>query len=227
MIILRLEAPFATFRTFSAGSFRPAAGFITISAAYGLLLNVAGIDMRHDDGQSPMTLIGGNLPRVKLAIAALKTASQHSIYQQLHNYPVGSQGKERKSATKGSKYNISPTRRTFLSDLKAYIALDGNTELESWVLEGLHGARPRKYGLPFLGDSNFLIDRFESVAVPQEAYWYIPLSQTTAEGRHDAITRLTITIDRANMSNTTSALFAPLAKPQQDIPETAWVEVVY
>jgi CRISPR-associated protein Cas5t len=44
-----MEAPFAAFRTFTAGSYRPTAEFITPSAAYGLLLNVAGIEMREYD----------------------------------------------------------------------------------------------------------------------------------------------------------------------------------
>ena len=52
-----LQAKFAAFRPFVSGSFRPTAGFITPTAAYGLLLNIAGIEMRHDDGQSVMTLI--------------------------------------------------------------------------------------------------------------------------------------------------------------------------
>ena len=57
MFCLLIESRFAAFRPFITGSFRPTAPFITPSAAYGLLLNLAGIEMREDDGKSAMTLI--------------------------------------------------------------------------------------------------------------------------------------------------------------------------
>ncbi|MCI5223847.1 MAG: CRISPR-associated protein Cas5, partial [Candidatus Electrothrix sp. AR4] len=102
MLILRLDARFGVFRTFSAGSFRPTASFITPSAAYGLLLNIAGIDMRHDDGKSVATLIRPQgLPAVDIALGARgELPRQQSMLQQLHNYPVGAAGKERKGAAK-------------------------------------------------------------------------------------------------------------------------------
>jgi CRISPR-associated protein Cas5t len=227
MLLLKLEAPFAVFRTFAAGSFRPTAGFITPSAAYGLLLNVAGVEMRHDDGKSQMTTIKSGLPSINIALAALEFPLQHSIYQQLHNYPVGSSRKERKTTTKGNKYNITPARRSFMSNIKAYIAIKDNDELENWIIEGLTGRRPRSYGLPFLGDNNFLIDRLELVAEPKEASWFVVVDEAEEKGVRDHITRLTIIIDRANMANTKSALFAPVSEPCREIPEKAWVEVGY
>jgi len=61
MLWLRIEAPFATCRTFTAGWYRPTATFLTPSAAYGLVLNLAGIDSRlregaeGHDGKTPAT----------------------------------------------------------------------------------------------------------------------------------------------------------------------------
>ncbi len=49
-----------------------------------------------------------------------------TLYQQLHNYPVGASGKGRKRGAKGNKYNITPVRREFLADLRAYISLDAD-----------------------------------------------------------------------------------------------------
>ncbi len=46
MLALYIEAPFAACRTFTAGWYRPSATFLTPSAAYGLLLNLAGIETR-------------------------------------------------------------------------------------------------------------------------------------------------------------------------------------
>jgi CRISPR-associated protein Cas5t len=226
MLCLYLQAPFGVFRTFMAGSFRPTAGFITPSAAYGLLLNVAGLEMRHDDHTSPMTLIKDNLPPVKMALGALEFPFKHSIFQQLHNYPIGNTGKEHAINTKGNKYNIIPVRRDFLSGIKAYVLLDGNPGLETLVQEGLPGNKSRSYGLPFLGDSNFLIDRLETVATMQPAYWFEGVDEDQ-ESMLDYITRLTITIDRADMAKTRSRLFAPTAEKLIDPPGKAWVEVNY
>jgi CRISPR-associated protein Cas5t len=226
MLCLYVQAPFAVFRTFSTGSFRPTAGFITPSAAYGLVLNVAGIEMR-EEGSKEMTLIAAGLPKVRIAIAALRLPSHQSVYQQLHNYPVGDSGKEHAPNTKGNKYNITPVRRSFLSGLRAYLCLDGNDELESQVAEGLTGKRPRQYGLPFLGDNNFLIDRLEAVTNPQPAYWFVRVYPEDQEGLREHTTRLTLTIDRSDMSKTLSALFAPTKHKEMQIPPRAWVEVGY
>src|SRR3954452_3705146 len=102
MLCLYLEAPFAACRTFTAGWYRPTATFLTPSAAYGLLLNVAGIESRlreedaGHDGRTPASLMRRGLPKVRLALAtvsadtdALSFPRLQTIYQQLHNYPVG------------------------------------------------------------------------------------------------------------------------------------------
>lgn len=225
MICYYLQARFAAFRTFTGGSFRPVAGFVTHSAAYGLLLNIAGIEQRTDDGKSPMTLIKKDLPRVKIALGAFVVPNRHSLLQQLHNYPVGASGKEHAPFTKGNKYNIIPVRREILSDIRAYIQIDGNDELEAGIREGLAGKISRQYGLPFLGDNNFLIDRFEAVANPEPVHWYEKVDEEQ-EGIVENITRLTLTIDRADLSQTRSALFAP-TKKRAEPPSGAWVEIGY
>src|SRR5205823_1961660 len=107
MLCLFLEAPFAACRTFTAGWYRPTATFLTPSAAYGLILNLAGIDSRlregddGHDGKTPASLTRPGLPPMKLAIGAPSTPGKErveddpdafprvqTVYQQLHNYPV-------------------------------------------------------------------------------------------------------------------------------------------
>jgi CRISPR-associated protein Cas5t len=227
MLWLYLQAPFAAFRTFSAGSFRPTAPFLTPSACYGLLLNLAGVEMRRDDGKSPMTLIGTDLPAAEIAIGALGTPGRHSLYQQLHNYPVGNSGKEHAPACKGSKYNITPARRAFLSDLRACIGVRGNADLASAVLDGLKGRGPARYGLPFLGDNSFLPDRIDLLDCPQPARWLVPMAPDAEPGMDAEPMRLTIRIDRADMSRTQSQLFLLGATSTDAVPEAAWTRVGY
>jgi len=227
MLTLYLQAPFASFRPFSAGSFRPTASFISPSSAYGLLLNVAGIEMRHDDGKSVMTLIKSGLPEFNMAIGAIEFPRQQRMFCQYHNYPVGNTGKEHAQNTKGNKYNISPVRKSFLSGIKAYICIDGNDELEKQITEGLRGNSARKYGLPFLGDNSYLIDRLEPVENRKPAYWFEMVGKDDEQEFRSNVTRLTVTIDRADMSKTRSFLFAPSPTPSDNIPEKAWVKVGY
>lgn len=225
MICLYVQAPFAAFRTFTAGSFRPTAGFLTPSAAYGLVLNVAGIESRFDDGKSAMTLLKTDLPRVNIALGALCFPEAQSLYQQAHNYPIGKEaGAQYAPVAKGNKYNIAPTRRELLSNLRAYICLNENPELEQRVRDGLVGKyNDTRYGIPFLGDNNFMVDVLREEAKGQPAYWYRKITDNDISGPKPRTTRLTITIDRQNMANTTSALFFPDAEPTVNIPESAWV----
>jgi CRISPR-associated protein Cas5t len=191
-----------------------------------LVLNVAVLEMRYDDHKFPMTLIRDNLPPLKIALGALEMPSKQSIFQQLHNYPIGNTGKEHAINTKGNKYNIIPVRRDFLAGIKSYILLDGNPELEALVQEGLLVNKSRLYGLPFLGDNNFLIDRLEPVERLQPAYWFEGINEDQG-GIRDNISRLTITIDRADMARTRSMLFAPTEDKRIEPPPKAWVEVNY
>lgn len=229
MLRLRVQAPFATFRNFAAGSFRPSAPFITYSAAYGLLLNLAGREMRApDDGKSAMTLIADGLPSFELALGvcgALPTVQ--TLYQQLHNYPVGNSGKEREESTRGNKYNITPARRVVLHRLDALLALRGDENLQADILAGLRGVRLR-YGLPFLGDNSFLPDRIEVAGDEEDARWLAPLEEGTAvDDLPEGAMRLTLRIDRADMSRTESRLFRVEEEPRTEPLDMSWVKVGY
>ncbi|MBI2799038.1 MAG: hypothetical protein HYX63_01935 [Gammaproteobacteria bacterium] len=152
---------------------------------------------------------------------------QHSAYQQLHNYPVGNTGTDHEPHTKGNKYNITPARRSFLSNLRGYLCLKGNDELTQQVLDGLAGNIPRKYGLPFLGDNNFLPDRIEAVERIDPAHWFVKVEPEDDGGIAANIARLTVTIDRADMSMTKSRLFRVSDTASPDVPSNAWVDVGY
>lgn len=240
MLRLELEAPFAVCRTFTAGWYRPTAAFLTPTAVYGLLLNVAGIDSRlreddpRHDGKVPASLTAPGLPAVRLALGVraddFATDDAYprvqTIYQQLHNYPVGRDAGIDATLARGSKNNISPVRREFLSNVRALIYLDADAQLEDRVRRGLAGAlaEPR-YGLPFLGDNQFMLDRLTEITGSSEelprAYWYERIDEKTEEPR-ERTTRLTIWIDRADLSRTTSALFAPTLKATTEPPPNAW-----
>src|SRR5204862_6167194 len=133
-----------------------------------------------------------------------------TVYQQLHKYPVGKDAGMPAESAKGNKNNISPVRREYLHDLRALIVLDGNSDLEDRVRSGLRGElNAGRYGLPFLGDNQFLLDRLEERPPVPPAHWYTRVTEAGADGPRPRTTRLTVLIDRAELARTTSALFAP------------------
>jgi CRISPR-associated protein Cas5t len=237
MLSIYLRSPFAVCRSFTAGWYRPSATFLTPSAAYGLLLNVAGIESRlreedpAHDGKTPASLIRPGLPAVRIALGLPvdDTGPEafprvETIYQQLHNYPVGTSGAEQAEQAKGCKYNITPVRREILVDLRAVISIAGNEELEDRVRRGLRGEFNRgRYGLPFVGDNQFLPDRLEVCACSRRARWYERIADGAKPRPRTA--RLTVWIDRAEMSKTVSYLFAPSDEVAAEPPNDAWVVI--
>jgi CRISPR-associated protein Cas5t len=247
MLALYVEAPFAACRSFTAGWYRPTATFLTPSAAYGLLLNIAAIEtrLREEDvqhpGKVPVTMTRAGLPPVKLAIGApvIRLSGREAepiseegdryprvqtIYQQLHNYPVGTSGEGRAASTFGNKYNISPVRREILVGLRVVIAIDGNPDLEALVRNGLDGqVAVSRYGLPFIGDNAFLPDRIVPLDQLPVAHWYerVTADQPSVRAR---TARLTVMIDRADFSRTKSELYAP-GGPTNEIPTLAWTQI--
>lgn len=217
---LKIHAPFAAFRGFQAGVYRSTSPVMPPSTAYGLVLNLAGIEMR-DYSNSKTTEILKNVPCLRLAIGVVQAPEKSSIYQQLHSYPVGNSGKELATLTKGSKFWITPVRRELLVDYVGIIGIQTVDEtLQEQIKKGLRGEleKPR-YGLPFAGENNLLFDRIDLIAEPPpETHWYARLMPDDAPRKGSC--RLTVGIHRTDNSRTTSFLYAPLNSILP--PETAW-----
>lgn len=220
---LRLRAPFAAFRWMQAGVYRATSPVIPPSAAWGLVLNLAGVETRgEDDGTT--TRIRADAPPLCLAIGAVRAAEVSSVYQQLHGYPVGSSGKELAARAYGRKYWIAPVRREVLVGFDCVLGVRAAEEgLLDRVVQGLRGelGQPR-YGLPFAGDNNLLFDRIDAVESPPPARWYAPLGDDEVERRSGSC-RLTVAIDRRDSSRTQTRLFAPSPAAEPLPSEAAWV----
>src|SRR5437588_10263482 len=220
---LCLHAPFAAFRGFQAGVYRSTSPVMPPSTAYGLVLNLAGIEMRASMDKA-ITLIRSGLPSLRLAIGVVEQPGKNSLYQQLHGYRVGSDAKTKEMAalTKGAKYQIVPVRREVLVDYEGVIGVQTSEEnLRGQVAKGLRGELDtERYGLPFAGDNNFLFDYIKEIEQPPVATrWYTRFQPNDSPRKGSW--RLTVGIDRADNSKTTSYLYAPLATPQQFPPDAA------
>jgi CRISPR-associated protein Cas5t len=195
------------------------------STAFGLLLNLAGIEMR-DHTNRQTTLIRPDLPCLKLALGTVPDAESEicTLYQQLHSYPVGASGKELAARTHGAKYWITPVRRELLVGLDMVLGVQAENTLIEQVKKGLRGELDQtRYGLPFAGDNSFLFDRIDILDELLPVLWYSQMQADDPPRRGSY--RLTVAIDRADNSKTSSFLYAPIVEPTIEPPPEAWTWV--
>jgi CRISPR-associated protein Cas5t len=86
MDCLYLQASFAAFRQLGGGRFQCCLEYMPPSTAYGLLLNIAGIEMRnYSNGDGDLTTsIKTDLPKIRMAIGLLAIPQKQQVVQQLH-----------------------------------------------------------------------------------------------------------------------------------------------
>lgn len=221
MIFLYFKAPFASFRPFQSGSYRSTTPIPSPSTVYGILLNLAGIELR-DDINKPISNNRQDLPSLTFAIALPSGNSEKAVLsQQLHNYPVGNSGKELAEKTYGNKCWIAPVRREVLINHRFIVAIKDESDLCNRIIQGLNGElQEPRYGLPFAGDNNFLFDSIEIIEQPQLARWFCPIQDLTRS--HHQICRLTTWIDREDNTKTSLQVFSP-SDFCSELPEEAWI----
>ena len=173
---LRVVAPFAAYRPMQAGSLRATLPVMTYSAAWGLVLNLAGIETRQGINQTT-TGINPDAPSLRITIGMPTTVPGiSSLFQQGHSYPVGNASQHLQEGTKGAKYHIAPVRREVLVGLDVVLGVEGDSEVTRRIRDGLvgRGDWPR-YGLPFAGDNNLLFDRIDLLSSAPPCRWYTPI----------------------------------------------------
>ncbi len=219
-LFLAIDAPFAAFRWLQAGVYRGTYPILPPSAAWGLALNLAGIESRGSLDEV-VTGIRPDAPHLDIAVGSLQTAQRSTLYQQLHAYPVGSSGKELQAHAHGQKYWIAPARRELLVGLHCLVGIRGDDDVLARIPQGLAGKLDvQRYGLPFAGDNQFMFSRIEVVeGVP--ARWFVPVHAGEAPKES---TRLTTNIDRSDASRTEAPMFAPTPVPCE-CPTEAWIDI--
>lgn len=220
-LFLHVDAPFAAFRWLQAGVYRGTFPVIPPSAAWGLALNLAGIETRGPLDEV-VTPIRADAPHLDIAVGVLRPGQRSTLYQQLHGYPVGNSGKELQARARGQKYWIAPAKREVLVGLRCVLGVRGGAALIERIPRGLAGTLPDdRYGLPFAGDNQFLFSRIDVVDTDSDARWFVPLrpGETPKES-----TRLTTVVDRADASRTKAPLFAP-TPTTCPCPAEAWIDI--
>jgi len=220
-MFLELDAPFSAFRWLQAGVFRGTFPVISPSAAWGLALNLAGIESRGPLDEV-VTQVRDDAPPLEIAVGVIRPGQRSTLYQQLHGYPVGSSGKDLRARAHGQKYWIAPAKRELLAGLVCRVGVRGEAAVVDRIPLGLAGTLDgARYGLPFAGDNQFLFNRIDVVPDDAAARWYVPLQPGDAP---PASSRLTTVINRADASRTVAPVFAPTREPCA-CPEGAWTTV--
>ena len=222
---LHVRAPFACFSSLRAGTYRDTMPVMPPSTAYGLILNLAGIEMRGNLKNS-ITPIRSDLPTIKLAFGRVAgTTSEISVLlQNMHSYPIGQTGKERKAKAHGNKYWIEPTYREIIVDLNMILGIQADSELISRIRQGLNGEDNRPcYGFPFAGDNNFLFDRIDCLDKPLPTHWFVKVN-SNLELEPGAV-NLTVEIDRNKPNQTKSLLFSATKNAMTFLPDSEWLSM--
>jgi CRISPR-associated protein Cas5t len=219
-LFLRLEAPFAAFRWMQAGVYRGTFPVMPPSAAWGLVLNLAGVETRGPLDEAT-TRIRSDAPHLEVAVGVVLPGQRSTLYQQLHSYPVGGSGKDLKARAHGTKYWIAPAKREILVGLCWAVAVRGDEIIVDRIPKGLDGTLEGvRYGLPFAGDNQLMFSRIDVVDDRADVRWFVPVE---AGSMSKESTRLTTNIDRGDASRTVAPLFAPCLPGT--CPAGAWLDI--
>lgn len=207
-LYLCFKAPFGTFKPFQSVEMLATTAFITHSAAYGFLLGLAGINRDRKE-----EFIGA-----QIAIGMKHTPQRGRTYHQLHVNPQNPKADEIQRA-KGTKQRIRPYWREVLINLEGYIGLK-DERLEPLVRQGVNEPQTLNYwGLPFMGDNNFFLERLDVIPEPEKCQWFCPLEPENV-GRDDRYIYLSIWTDYASSETSNSLLFS-----MRDNLDKAWVTI--
>lgn len=222
---LNVRAPFASFSSLRSGTYRDTMPIMPPSAAYGLILNLAGIEMRGSLKET-ITPIRSDLPFLKLAFGRVAGSNSEIsvLLQNMHSYPIGKTGAERKAKAQGTKYWIEPTYREIIVNLNMMLGIQADSELIFRIRQGLNDECGRPcYGFPFAGDNNFLFDRIDCLDQPLPTHWFVR-ANSNLELESGAV-NLTVEINRQNPSQTKSLLFSATKNVMSFLPESEWLSM--
>lgn len=214
MLFVYFKAPFGAFKPFQSIELHTTADFITHSAAYGLLLGLAGVD-RH----RKKDFIGA-----QVAIGQISKPFRGRVLQQLHKMPKQNPGQEALERAKGNKSKVDIFRRDYLCGLEGFVGLI-HDELEVLVKKGICEPSSLNYwGLPFMGDNNFFIEKLEIFDTPPESSrWFEKYNGQTVSDR-ERLHFLSVWTDYEDYTLSNAILFA-LTEDQKEPPKDAWVDI--
>lgn len=220
MLFVYFKAPFGAFKPFQSIELHSTADFITYSAAYGLLLGLAGVDC-HANYQRRRDFIG-----VQIAIGQIGNPLRGRVLQQLHKMPQTNPSPEVLDRAKGNKPKVDIFRRDYLRSLEGFIGLQNSEELEALVRRGINEPSTLSYwGLPFMGDNNFFVETLETKDRPSRCRWFYPFKEHNL-GEGERLYYFSVWTDYEPNPTSSSRLFALSdVKDSLEKDDEAWISI--
>lgn len=204
------------------GGFRETSPVPTPSALYGLVLNLAGYEMRD----------GGTLPQLELASGLRVTQGPAHSFSPAQESP-------RQFARRGSSEGLPrrqsllthAARSEFLLGLRGVCLVRGDEELQEWLLEALEEptqeleSGQQRYGLPFLGDNNFFLEELAPLPEREESVQWLVDAKVVEPDDGERSLALTTWVDREETTGTRFQRFVCRPGRLREPLEEAWVSV--
>jgi CRISPR-associated protein Cas5t len=207
MLFIYFKAPFGAFKPFQSVEMLATVEFMTYSAAYGFLLGLAGINSRDPRVKSAYI-------NTRIALGTFNLPRKGRVLQQLHKGKPSGEDTER---AKGRKPKIDIFWKELLYDgLEGYIGLD-NPELEPLITQGINNPQSINYwGLPFMGDNNFFVEKLDIVQEVRECQWF-SLLRASVSPQNQRLYYLSVWTDYQNSTNSKSLLFRLVPSPEANL----------
>ena len=229
MVVL-VRGPFARFQPYSAGTYRATMKFMPHSAAYGLILHLAGIESRLEDSKLLRDPGSAGPPSGRIAVGAVEHFPTVQVNcQQMHNYPVGPTGKKQRliaparNITSSSRSGSSSPTFVWRSRWTlTKICWTGCEPVSSAVLTG---SATSEVSFSLVTGTS----RPAMSCLPRRPRRHTGSGQSSDRERIGDVrhsTYLTIRIDRTDSSKTVSKLFCPVSEATSVIPVEAWQDCV-
>jgi CRISPR-associated protein Cas5t len=210
---LRIQAPFAAFRKFQKTIYHSSEHIITPTSAYGLILNILGIDNRFNI----------ELPKLTITIGEIQIPLVNSLYQHVYIKPSNGGNKDKatginirqekiktlKQMSYGHNNWCNPKTKEILTNIDYIIGIKTDDIILNKLNYNIKNSGER-YGLPFLGDNNCLIDSIEIMNKPINAYWFIHYIENDVINSDNYY--LSVKIDRKDNLKTKSLLYIKTEK---------------
>lgn len=189
----------------------------TPSEAYGILLNLCGVDV-NDHGCQPALPARRDAPSFWVAIGSQATAGGGKILSHQHFHRVGKEGTD----PRGMKTSIEPASREVLVGTQFVLGMaDEDRALIDRIITCLRGDIPA-YNFLTAGTSDSLIDRVKVLDAPPAANWYITPEPGKSPGRGSH--RFPIWLDRRNEGKSRWGILCPSGL-SNNVPVAAWIRV--
>lgn len=231
-VIIELKAPFFSYREFNTGGYQYTLPVIPHSSAYGLALNLAGIEMKSD---VPKKYSGSyvfypaiNTPKLEVAVGLISCGGFGALTHQYHRFVVTyrSTKENPRPSPKGNtnttlvakeyggrKFDIGIIQREYLSDFHGVIAVRGNQNLVEKIIEGTNICYG---GIPYSGQRNLFFSEINCVN-NVSAYWFSAKKQNITKA-----VNLTSSIDRADTTKTKRKIWYIMDEMLITPPDSSW-----